>query len=193
MRRWLSAFMVLFLACMLILPVAAADPGSDVNPGSKDPQADDPAQPPPPPVQTVQVPTGSLVFGTPDGWTLDNSQNQDPILATVFGPNANLRLQVTAYPQVGSLDDEVASFKSYIADNQVTIAGDAAQDLTIGAESAKSYTFSGTRQDGSPVSGNFTVALHEGQIYAFITFANAPSLPNADRLGILLGSVGFIN
>jgi hypothetical protein len=193
MRRWVSAFMVLFLGCMLILPVAAAEPGSDANPGSKDPQADDPSQPPPPPVQTVQVPTGSLVFGTPDGWTMDNSQNQLPILATVFGPNSGLRLQVMAYPQTSSLDDTVAAFKAGIGSNQWTITGDNLQDVTIGAEAAKVYTFVGTKQDGSPVSGNFTVLFHEGQEYDFITFANTAPLPNADSLGILLGSGGFLN
>lgn len=197
MRRWVSAFMVCLLACMLVLPVAAAGPGSDAGPGAKDPQADDPAQPPQQPpaqtVQTVQVPTGSLVFGTPDGWWMDNSQNQDPILATVFGPSAGLRLQVSAYPQTGSLDDEIAAFKTYITGNQVAITGDATQDATIGAEPAKMYTFSGTKQDGSPISGNFTVILHEGQVYAFVTYANAAPLPNADSLGILLGSIGFLN
>jgi hypothetical protein len=192
MRRSLSALIVVFLACLLILPVAAADPGMDANTGNADPQADGPAQPPQPPVQTVQVPTGSLVFGTPDGWVMDNSQNQLPVLATVFGPSSGLRLQVMAYPQAGSLDDTVNGFKAAIAANQWTITGDNLQDLTIGAEAAKVYTFVGTKQDGSPISGNFTVLFHGGQEYDFVTFANAAPLPNANDLGILLGSVGFL-
>lgn len=201
MRRWFSALLVLLLACALVLPVAAADPGSDANPGNTDPQADDPSTPPPPSLPTIQVPTGSLVFGTPDGWTMDNSQSQLPILATVFGPSDGLRLQVSAYPQAGSLDDQVAGFKAALG-NQITITGDATQDATIGGEAAKIYTFVGTRTNddsatghkaGDPVSGNYTVVFHGGQEYDFVTFANATPLPSADSLGILLGSVGFLN
>jgi hypothetical protein len=184
--------MVIFLAVLLVLPVAADNPGTDTNPGNTDPQADDTGYQPPD-LPTIQVPDASMVFGTPNGWTMDNSQNQSPVLATVFGPTSGLRLQVMAYPQGNSLDDEITAFKGSISGNQWTIAGDATQDVTIGAEAAKTYTFSGTKQDGSPVSGNFTVLFHEGQEYTFITLANAAPLPNANDLGILLGSVGFLN
>jgi hypothetical protein len=183
--------MVILLAVLLVLPVAASDPETDANPGNADPQADDTGYQPPA-LPTVQVPNASMVFGTPDGWTMDNSQNQMPVLATVFGPTSGLRLQVMAYPQGNSLGDEIAAFKAGIMGNQWMITGDATQDVTIGAEAAKTYTFSGTKQDGSPVSGNFTVLFHGGQEYTFVTFANAAPLPNTNDLGVLLGSVGFL-
>jgi hypothetical protein len=191
MRRWFSALLVLLLACALVLPVAAADPGSDANPGNTDPQADDPGTAPPPSLPTVQLPAGSLVFGTPDGWTMDSNQSQAPILATIFGPSDGLRLQVAAYPQAGSLDDEIAAFKSS-ASSQLSISSENTQDRVIGNEAAKTYTFAGTRGDGSPISGNFTVVLHGGQVYTFVTLADASPLPNVDSLNILLGSVGFL-
>lgn len=177
--RLVFALMCVF-ALSLSVAVSAADSG----------EADPGVVPPAPP--TVQMPPGSFFFTTPDGWTLDSTPPQAPISAVLFGPTASMQLTMEVYPQTVSLDDEVASFRPSImklADGGLT--SEAMASGKIGPEDAKIYTFAGTRQDGSAISGQIAVAFRNGLAYTFITLAKAPALPNAADITALLSSVEF--
>ena len=172
----------LMCAFALSLPVAvsAADPG-EADPGVV-----------PPAPTAVPVPAGSFVFTTPNGWTLDSAPPQAPISAVLFGPTASMKLIMEVYPQTVSLDDEINSFKPAVA--KLTAGGLTTEETTsgkIGPEDARIYTFAGTRQDGSAVSGQIAVAFRNGMVYTFIALADAPALPNTADVTAVLTSVVF--
>ena len=164
-------------------PAAAAPPANTANPTA-----------PGPPKPQVNI-KGGLAFVTPDGWQVDKSQAASTTGLTLVGPAPTLKFVVQQYDQSTpptTLDGELAT---YIASAHKLAAGsikdEATRDTAIGGEAAKAYRFSGTRTDGSAVSGIVAVVFHNGRVFSFVALADASPLPNYDDVNYMLATVTF--
>ncbi len=147
---------------------------------------------PPAAQKTIDL-TNAVAFRYPPTWNLDTSPITDgPPRVTLVGPTPTLQLNVQVTDQTDPLDTVLAGYAQAahkLASGGVTT--EATADRPLGGEPGKTYSFSGTRADKSPVSGLIAVVFHKGKEYDFFFLADTAILPNMDDVTGILATITF--